>query len=57
VTEGPHEGKLALLDFGLVAEIPPEDREAMVSATIHLANKDWCVHLLPPARATGLRHP
>jgi predicted unusual protein kinase regulating ubiquinone biosynthesis (AarF/ABC1/UbiB family) len=42
VTEGPDAGKLALLDFGLVAEIPVEDREAMVSATIHLANKDWC---------------
>ncbi|KXZ46166.1 hypothetical protein GPECTOR_46g235 [Gonium pectorale] len=41
VTEGPHAGKLALLDFGLVAEIPPEDRQAMVSATIHLANRDW----------------
>ena len=41
ITEGPHAGKLALLDFGLVAEIPRADREAMVSATIHLANKDW----------------
>ncbi|KAL4853737.1 hypothetical protein ACK3TF_005338 [Chlorella vulgaris] len=41
VTEGPHAGKLALLDFGLVAEIPEVDREAMVSATIHLANRDW----------------
>lgn len=41
VTEGPHAGKLALIDFGLVAEIPQADREAMVSATIHLANRDW----------------
>lgn len=41
VSEGPHKGKLALLDFGLVAEIPAPDREAMVSAVIHLANKDW----------------
>ncbi len=41
MTEGPHAGKLALLDFGLVAEIPEADREAMVSATIHLANRDW----------------
>ncbi|PSC74696.1 alanine-glyoxylate transaminase [Micractinium conductrix] len=41
VTEGPHAGKLALIDFGLVAEIPAADREAMVSATIHLANSDW----------------
>ena len=41
VTEGPDAGKLALLDFGLVAEIPAPDRAAMVSATIHLANRDW----------------
>ena len=34
-------GKLALLDFGLVAEVPAADREAMVSATIHLGNRDW----------------
>jgi predicted unusual protein kinase regulating ubiquinone biosynthesis (AarF/ABC1/UbiB family) len=41
VTSGPYEGKLALLDFGLVAEIPSSDRQSMVSATIHLANRDW----------------
>jgi aarF domain-containing kinase len=41
VTEGPNAGKLALLDFGLVAQIPSTDREYMVSAIIHLANKDW----------------
>ena len=41
VTEGPDAGKLALLDFGLVAEVPRADREAMVSATIHLGNRDW----------------
>lgn len=41
VTEGPNAGKLALLDFGLVAEVPAADREAMVSATIHLGNRDW----------------
>ena len=41
INYGPDAGKLALLDFGLVAEIPPSDREAMVSATIHLANRDW----------------
>ena len=55
VTEGEHAGKLALLDFGLVAEIPEGDREAMVSATIHLANKDWCaaclLHGTPHPRA------
>jgi hypothetical protein len=38
VTEGPDAGKLALLDFGLVAEIPAQDRAAMVSATIHLVS-------------------
>ena len=32
---------MALLDFGLVAEIPSSDRQSMVSATIHLANRDW----------------
>ncbi|KAF5837147.1 hypothetical protein DUNSADRAFT_4767 [Dunaliella salina] len=41
ITEGPNAGKLALIDFGLVAEIPDDDREAMVSAIIHLSNKDW----------------
>ena len=41
ITEGKNAGKLVLLDFGLVAEIPSKDREAMVSAVIHLANKDW----------------
>jgi predicted unusual protein kinase regulating ubiquinone biosynthesis (AarF/ABC1/UbiB family) len=41
ITEGSDHGKLALLDFGLVAEIPAKDRDVMVSATIHLANKDW----------------
>jgi len=42
VTEGPDSGKLALLDFGLVAEIPPSDRAAMVSATIHLVRAtEW----------------
>jgi len=39
VTHGPNAGKLALLDFGLVAEVPAADREAMVSATIHLGNR------------------
>ena len=62
VTEGPHAGKLALLDFGLVAEIPASDRQAMVSATIHLANRDWNglindfidLQFLPPNSDRGL---
>lgn len=41
MTEGPDAGKLALLDFGLVAEIPAVDREAMLSATVHLGNRNW----------------
>jgi len=41
VTEGPHAGRLALIDFGLVAEVPPADRAAMLSGTIHLANGAW----------------
>ena len=61
VTEGPNAGKLALLDFGLVAEVPAADREAMVSATIHLGNRDWnaliddfiALGFLPPASDRG----
>jgi len=62
VTEGPNEGKLALLDFGLVSELPAADREAMVSATIHLGNRDWnalvsdfvALGFLPPEADRGL---
>jgi len=41
VNDGPDEGKLVLLDFGLVAQIPPSDREAIVTAVIHLGTKNW----------------
>jgi predicted unusual protein kinase regulating ubiquinone biosynthesis (AarF/ABC1/UbiB family) len=34
-------GKLALIDFGLVAELQMEDMDQIVSAIIHLANKDY----------------
>ena len=62
VTEGPDAGKLCLLDFGLVAEVPPEDRKAMISATIHLANRDWAalvddfisLNFLPPDCERGV---
>merc|ERR1719223_530334 len=37
----PSKGKLALLDFGLVASIQQEDMDTMVSSIIHLANKDY----------------
>ena len=38
--EGKH-AKIALLDFGLVARITKEDQDKMVSAIIHLANRDY----------------
>lgn len=33
--------RLVLLDFGLVARVRQEDRDTMISALIHLANKDY----------------
>eukprot|EP00808_Paulinella_micropora_P024115 g17880.t1 len=38
---GGKKAKIALLDFGLVARITKEDQDKMVSAIIHLANKDY----------------
>lgn len=40
-TPGPNNEKIALIDCGLMASINPSDREIMVSAIIHLANKDF----------------
>eukprot|EP00793_Prasinoderma_coloniale_P001506 PRCOL_00003310-RA len=34
-------GKIALIDFGLVATIEQEDMDTMVSSIVHLANKDY----------------
>lgn len=34
-------GRIALLDFGLVASLQQEDMDQIVSAVIHLANKDY----------------
>ena len=50
----PHDqslARLALIDFGLVARIPLSDRDSIVSAIIHTANKDYAalVEALPPA--------
>ena len=42
--EGQHEdadGKIALLDFGLVASVGQDEMDTMVSSIIHLANKDF----------------
>lgn len=41
MNDGDPRGEIALLDFGLVARIAKEDREKMVSAIVHLANKDF----------------
>ena len=35
------DGRLALLDFGLVARVRPADQDTMVNAIVHLANKDF----------------
>ena len=34
-------GRLCILDFGLMAEIPDSERQQMVSAIIHLGNKNF----------------
>ena len=36
-----HKGSLALLDFGLVARLKQPDMDAIVSAVVHLANRDY----------------
>jgi len=41
VNSGPDAGKLVLLDFGLVAQIPEADREDIVTAVVHLGTKNW----------------
>lgn len=34
-------GKLAMLDFGLMARLTKEDMDAMVSSVVHVANRDY----------------
>ena len=42
VMDTPKENaKMALIDFGLVAQIKQKDMDSMISAIIHLANKDY----------------
>lgn len=41
ITEGPDEGKLCILDFGLVAQVPKEDRDTIVAAVVHLGTQNW----------------
>lgn len=41
ITDGPDKGKLCLLDFGLVAEVPQEDRDIIVAAVVHLGTQNW----------------
>jgi predicted unusual protein kinase regulating ubiquinone biosynthesis (AarF/ABC1/UbiB family) len=39
--EARMEAKLALIDFGLVASLKQSDMDKMISAIIHLANRDY----------------
>ena len=57
MTEPSPEGdKIALIDCGLMASIDPRDRDNMISAVIHLANKNYAslvddfirLNILPP---------
>jgi len=41
LSEPRGEARIALIDFGLVASIQQEDRDRMVGALIHLANRDY----------------
>lgn len=40
-TPTPEGAKIALIDCGLMATIDPKDRDYMISAVIHLANKNY----------------
>jgi len=52
----PDGSKIALIDCGLMASIDPRDRDNMISAVIHLANKNYAslvddfirLNILPP---------
>lgn len=35
------DGTLAILDFGLMEQVNDNDREGMLNAIIHLANRDY----------------
>lgn len=41
ITEGEDAGKLCLLDFGLVAQVPQSDRDIIVAAVVHLGTQNW----------------
>jgi len=41
ITDGPDAGKLCLLDFGLVAQVPKEDRSTIVASVVHLGTQNW----------------
>lgn len=58
-------GQLCVIDFGLMAEIEKEEMDAMVSAIVHLANRDWpsviqdfvVLKFLPPDIDTSMVEP
>eukprot|EP00403_Amphidinium_massartii_P020491 CAMPEP_0178400598 /NCGR_PEP_ID=MMETSP0689_2-20121128/15872_1 /TAXON_ID=160604 /ORGANISM="Amphidinium massartii, Strain CS-259" /LENGTH=889 /DNA_ID=CAMNT_0020021399 /DNA_START=21 /DNA_END=2690 /DNA_ORIENTATION=+ len=41
ITEGPDAGKLCLLDFGLVARVPEDARDIIVSSVVHLGTQNF----------------
>lgn len=56
ITAGPEAGKLALLDFGLVAEIPEHDREAVRFQSSMPVLMSWCA-FLPPHHSPTMHAP
>lgn len=58
-------GQLCVIDFGLMAVIEKEEMDAMVSAIVHLANRDWpnviedfvTLKFLPPDVDTSMVEP
>jgi len=41
INSGPDKGKLVLLDFGLVAEIPSSQQDQIITAIIHVGTMNW----------------
>lgn len=50
------DGKLCYLDFGLIVRVPPEDRQAMMAALVHIGLGEW-TRLVQDLDALGLLKP
>ena len=58
----PRQGKIALLDFGLIARVDSNSRDLFINAIIHLANRDYFsladdfvdLKILPPPPETNV---